>query len=64
MHFFASQFAYWPLVWMFHNRTMNNRINELQERAIHLVHNDNTSSFYELYPRNIFLEFTIETFRN
>ena len=45
---FASQFAYCLLVWMFHNRTLNNRINKLQERALRLVHNDNTSSFYEL----------------
>ena len=36
------------LVWMFHNRTLNNRINKLQESALRLVHNDNTSSFYEL----------------
>ena len=33
---------------MFHNLTLNNRINKLQERALRLVHNDNTSSFYEL----------------
>ena len=43
--FFTSQFAYWPLIWMFRNRTLNNRINKLQERALRLFHNDNTSSF-------------------
>ena len=46
--FFSSQLAYCPLLWMFHNRAINNRINELQERALRLVRNDNTSSFYEL----------------
>ena len=45
--FFFSQFAYCPLIWNFYNETRNNRINKLQERALRLVHNDNTSSFYE-----------------
>ena len=50
--FFTSQFAYCPLIWMFHNRTLKNRINKLQERALRLVHNDNTSSFYELLQKD------------
>ena len=37
---------------MFHNRKLNNRINKLQERALRLVHNDNTSSFYELLHKD------------
>ena len=37
---------------MCHNRTLNNRINKLQERALHLVHNENTSSFYELLQKD------------
>ena len=37
-----------PLVWMFHIRTLSNIINKLQERALRLVHNGNTSTFYEL----------------
>ena len=37
---------------MFHNRTLNNRINKLQERALRLVRNDNTSSFYELLQKD------------
>ena len=55
--FFSSSFAYCLLVWVFHNRTLNNRINKLQERALCLVHNDNTSSFYELLQKDNF--FTI-----
>ena len=50
--FFSSQFAYCPLICMFHNRTQNNRINKLQERALRLIHNDNTSSFYELLHKD------------
>ena len=31
--FINSQFSYCPLVWMFHNRMLNNRINKILERA-------------------------------
>ena len=34
----TSQFLYCPLVWMFHSRTMNNRINTLHEKALRLVY--------------------------
>ena len=34
----TSQFSYCPLVWMFHSRTMNNRINTLHEKALRLVY--------------------------
>ena len=51
--FFSCQFANYPLVWMILNPTLNNRINKLQERALRLVHNDNTSSFYELFKKTI-----------
>ena len=50
--FFSSQLGYGPLVWMFHNRTLNYRINKIQEKALRLVHNDNTSSFYELLQKD------------
>ena len=46
--FFTFQFAYCPLVWVSHNWTLNYKINKLQESALRLVHDDNTSSFYEL----------------
>ena len=36
--FIESQFGYCPLVWMFHSRTLNNRINRLHERALRLVY--------------------------
>ena len=31
--FIESQFNYCPLVWMFHSRTLNNKINQLHEMA-------------------------------
>ena len=38
--FITSQFSYCPLVWMFHSRTLNNRINKIHERALRLVYKD------------------------
>ena len=46
--FIESQFSYCPLVWMFHSRKLNNRINKLHERALRLVYKDSTLSFEEL----------------
>ena len=46
--FIDSQFGYCPLIWMFCSRTLNNRINQLRERALRLVYKDATLSFEEL----------------
>ena len=46
--FILSQFNYCPFVWMFHNRTLNNKINKLHERALRLAYNNDSSSFQEL----------------
>ena len=46
--FIESQFSYCPLVWMFHNRDLNNRINILHEKALRLVYNDSMLSFEQL----------------
>ena len=46
--FFTPQFGYCSLVCMFHSRTLNSRINKLQERALCLVYNGSSSSFSEL----------------
>ena len=32
--FIESQFSYCPIIWMFHSRTMNSRINRLHERHL------------------------------
>ena len=50
--FINSQFGYYPLVWMFHSRSLNNRINRIQERALRIVYNDNLSTFNELLLRD------------
>ena len=46
--FIESQFAYCPLVSMFHSRTLNNRINRLHEKALRLVYKDSSLSFENL----------------
>ena len=46
--FIQSQFEYCPLIWMFHSRTLNNRINRLHERALRIAYKDSISSFKEL----------------
>ena len=46
--FIESQFKYCPLIWMFHSRTLSNKINRLHERALRLVYSDYKSSFCEL----------------
>ena len=42
--FFKSQFSYCSLSWMFHSRTLNNKINRFHERCLRIIYNDNTSS--------------------
>ena len=50
--FIESQFGYCPLVWMFHSRTLNNRINRLHERALGLVYKDPHLTFEELLRKD------------
>ena len=51
--FFTAQFGYCPLFSMFHNRTLNNKINKLQEkRVLCLIYNNSSSSFSELLEKD------------
>ena len=50
--FIESQFSYCPLVWMFHDRQINNKINRLHERALRIVYKDDLSSFEKLLERD------------
>ena len=45
--FFSSQFSYFPLIWMRHSRTVNSKINKLNERCLLIIYNDKKSSFKE-----------------
>ena len=44
----ASQFNYCPLIWMFHIRQLNNRINKIQEGALRLVYKDKKLTFDDI----------------
>ena len=46
--FITSQFNYCPLIWMFHSRQLNNRINKIQERSLRLLYKDNKLTFGDL----------------
>ena len=50
--FIESQFGYCPLIWMFHSRTLNNRINRLHKRALQLVYKCPTLTFEELLVKD------------
>ena len=50
--FIYSQFGYCPLVWMFHSRKLNNRINKIHERALRIIYDDNKSTFRELLNKD------------
>ena len=47
-----SQFNYCPLVWMCHSRSLNNKINRIQETAPRIVYREYKSSFKELLQKD------------
>ena len=49
--FIESQFSYCPLIWMFHSRTLNNKIKRLHEKALRIVCGDYKSKFDELLEK-------------
>ena len=49
--FAICHFSYCPVVWMFHSRKLNARINRLHEKALRVVYRDFDSSFKELLRR-------------
>ena len=50
--FIESQFNYCPLVWMFHSRHINTRINKLHERALRVVYKDEKLTFNQLLEKD------------
>ena len=50
--FIMSHFSYCPLIWMFHDRAANSRINKIHEGALRIVYRDTESSFDELLARD------------
>mgnify|MGYP001802811941 FL=1 len=50
--FIISHFSYCPVVWMFHSKELNNRINRIHERSLRVVHRDYVSSFEDLLEKD------------
>ena len=50
-----SQLGYCPLVWMFHSRSLNNKINRMHERASRITYNGKSSSFRKLLEKDNFV---------
>ena len=44
--------SYCPLTWMLHSMTLNNRINNIHERALRLTYKDDKSSFKQLLEKD------------
>ena len=56
MHAFCnSLFASSPLVWMFHSREINNKINKLHHRALRIAYRDEISTFEEHLKKDGYL---------
>ena len=50
--FLVSQFNYCSLIWLIHNRGLNNKINHIHERALRLASDDYSSSFQNLLNKD------------
>ena len=50
--FIEAQFGYCPLVWMFHGRILNRKINHLYERSLRIAYKDSISSFHGLLQKD------------
>ena len=46
--FIKCHFSYCPLIWMFHSRALEQKINRLHERCLRIVYSDRTSTFEDL----------------
>ena len=49
--FVLSQFSYCPVIWMFHDRKVNNKINKIHERALRIAYKDTSSNFEQLLTK-------------
>ena len=49
---FTSKFNSCPLMWMFHSRGLNNKINYLNERCLRILYSNNISFFVHLLDRD------------
>ena len=50
--FVEAQFGYCPLVWMFHGREINRKINHIHKRSLRIVYRDYNSSSKDLLKKD------------
>ena len=50
--FFKVQFNYFPVVWMFHSHSLNNKIKRLHECCLRIIYNDKHSNFDVLLEKD------------
>ena len=50
--FIEAQFNYCPLVWMFHSKKLQKRLDKLHERALRVLYKDDISSFEDLLKKD------------
>ena len=50
--YIISQFGYCSLVWMFHSRGLNNKINSLHERALRITYRVRSFSFQDMLKKD------------
>ena len=62
--FVESQFKYSPIVWMFHSRRTNNKINRLHERALRTVYETTSQLLINYLPWTNLYVFTIKIYRD
>ena len=43
--FIKSQLSYCPLIWMFHDRALNAKVNKIQERALRIVYKNSHADY-------------------
>ena len=62
--FVISQFEYCPLVWMFHSRHLNSKINRIHERALRIAYKDYDSGFNTLLENDGSVNIHVKHLRN
>ena len=61
--FVESKFNYYPLIWMFHSRRLNKKINNVHEKALRIVYSNYKSTFQELLIKEVLKKRIVKTLK-
>ena len=50
--FVMSQLGHCPVIWMFHSRRLNSKVNSIHERALRITYQDHITTFQELLDKD------------